>query len=263
MKPVLWANRLNLGLVCLSIQIDKCVTLHVVYESVSLKQGRSMCTGSWCLMLPVVPSVILYAFSLFYVPCVTQPPCLFVSLSLCLLTPYIFLLITLPCFHSITVFSLCLSLFPTQHLSCFPISYHMFLFLSVPPSFLRISNPPLTLSHLSPSLPFLLPCLPSLLSFSDSTPCSLHVYFWSLSSSPHASITSPWFSLFVSLSSSLPLSCLCLCSDTFYSRTCPTHMRPHRHTVHLHIQTQMPVFKWHFILSPINYVSGNMRYMLN
>ena len=57
--------------------------------------------------------------------------------------------------------------------------------------------------------PLLLPCLPSLLSFSDSTPCSLHVYFWSLSSSPHASITSPWFSLSVSLSSSLlPLSLL-------------------------------------------------------
>ncbi|KAJ4942124.1 hypothetical protein JOQ06_011992, partial [Pogonophryne albipinna] len=33
MKPVLWANRINLGLVCLSVQIDKCVTLHVVYES--------------------------------------------------------------------------------------------------------------------------------------------------------------------------------------------------------------------------------------
>lgn len=39
-------------------------------------------------------------------------------------------------------------------------------------------------SHLAPpdfhSPSLLPPCLPSLLSFSDSTPCSLHVYFWSL-----------------------------------------------------------------------------------
>lgn len=31
-KPVLWANGLNLGLVCLSIRIDECIPLHVVYE---------------------------------------------------------------------------------------------------------------------------------------------------------------------------------------------------------------------------------------
>lgn len=105
------------------------------------------------------------------------------------------------------------ALFPTQHLFFLPNFISHFLLFHLCPSIspLPISIPPLTFFLLaSLSLPsFLLPCLPSLLSFSDSTPCSLHVYFWSLSSSHHASITSPWFSLSVSLSSSLlPLSLL-------------------------------------------------------
>lgn len=53
-----------------------------------------------------------------------------------------------------------------------------------------------------PSLPLF---LPSLLSFSDSTPCSLHVYFWSLSSSPHASAALPQV-LIIRLPLFLPLS---------------------------------------------------------
>lgn len=67
---------------------------------------------------------------------------------------------------------------------------------------LSIPRPPRPLFHFSPhhlaskcsspSLPPLfLPCLPSLLSFSDSTPCSLHVYFWSPSSSPPTPASPP------------------------------------------------------------------------
>lgn len=127
-------------------------------------------------------------------------------------THYILLLITLPCFLNMLCFFFFLPYFLSRFLSTPDCSLHIFSpRFFVCPFSLRIFTPPLTFSPLpppprtppTPTPHLLLPCLPSLLSFSDSTPCSLHVYFWSLSSSPHASITSPWFSLSVSLSSSL------------------------------------------------------------
>lgn len=143
--------------------------------------------------------------------------CLFVSLSPSLslfLTPYILLLVTLPPFHSPTFHSHFLS-----SLFYFPLCISLFSFHVFSPSFFLYLS--IFLMQLHSSYHFLPASLclsppsssssssSSPLSFSDSTPCSLHVYFWSLSSSPHASITSPWFSLSVSLSSSLlPLSLL-------------------------------------------------------
>lgn len=157
---------------------------------------RGSCCGSVC-------------FQLFLASQCDSTSHVYLCLSLSLyFTHYILLLITLPCFlNMLCFFSFCLIF----SLVCFPLQIVHFTFsllasLSVP--FLCAFSPLLSLSpHFHPTphllLPLLLPCLPSLLSFSDSTPCSLHVYFWSLSSSPHASITSPWFSLSVSLSSSL------------------------------------------------------------
>ena len=146
--------------------------------------------------------------------------CLFASLSLSLSLPlssyslHLALsnssLLSLSNIFSLHFLSLSPALFPTLNLFFSTFHFPFSSLASLPLSFfthLLSSSQFLPTSLFLP--PLLLPCLPSLLSFSDSTPCSLHVYFWSLSSSPHASITSPWFSLSVSLSSSLlPLSLL-------------------------------------------------------
>lgn len=149
--------------------------------------------------------------------------CLLPFSHIILLSNYSLLLVNIPHFHSVYL----LLLFWLSNFSHF----HLLVPVSPPLSFLWMFP---SSSHFPPTsiLSLLLPCLPSLLSFSDSTHCSLRVYFCSLSSSPHASITSPRFSLSVSLS-----SCFCLCLYTFYSRTCPTHMRmcEHVHPLrHLH-----------------------------
>lgn len=161
---------------------------------------RGSCCGSVC-------------FQLFLASQCDSTSHVYLCLSLSLyFAHYILLLITLPCFLNMlcffflfALFSLSFSfhsrLFTSHFLSSLLCLSLFFAHFHPSPHFLPTStsppHPPTPTPHL------LLPCLPSLLSFSDSTPCSLHVYFWSLSSSPHASITSPWFSLSVSLSSSL------------------------------------------------------------
>lgn len=75
MKPVLWANRLNLGLVCLSIQIDKCITLYVVYECACVWEFKAIQEGSgsislWFQRLRVVAVAVIMAAFVFLCPCV-------------------------------------------------------------------------------------------------------------------------------------------------------------------------------------------------
>lgn len=160
--------------------------------------------------------------------------CLFLP-SLCLLTPYIFLLVTLPCFYSLIhfphIFSLSLSpaLFPTQHLSFFHILFHIF-------SSSFSLCPSIFLTHCHSSSHFL-PALPSLPSSFHA--CHLFFHFLTQHLALCMSISGLYLPLPMPaspppgshyLSPSLPLSCLCLCLDTFYSRTCPTHMCTCEHT---------------------------------
>ena len=67
--PILRANRLNLGLVCLSIQIDKCITLHAVCvwvesgtdQAICMFQGGGVGCGSislWLLSTRAVASAV-------------------------------------------------------------------------------------------------------------------------------------------------------------------------------------------------------------
>lgn len=175
--------------------LEKCMAVSHMHDA-----PRGSCCGSVC-------------FQLFLASQCDSTSHVYLCLSLSLyFTHYILLLITLPCFLNMlcffflfALFSLSFSfhsrLFTSHFLSSLLCLSLFFAHFHPSPHFLPTStsppHPPTPTPHL------LLPCLPSLLSFSDSTPCSLHVYFWSLSSSPHASITSPWFSLSVSLSSSL------------------------------------------------------------
>lgn len=175
--------------------LEKCMAVSHMHDA-----PRGSCCGSVC-------------FQLFLASQCDSTSHVYLCLSLSLyFTHYILLLITLPCFLNMLCFFFFLPYFLSRFLSTPDCSLHIFSpRFFVCPFSLRIFTPPLTFSPLpppprtppTPTPHLLLPCLPSLLSFSDSTPCSLHVYFWSLSSSPHASITSPWFSLSVSLSSSL------------------------------------------------------------
>lgn len=113
------------------------------------------------------------------------------------------LLMSLPHFHSA-----CLLLPPlpfSYFISHFTFPLLFFFFFFWPSIFLWLSLRP-----------------PSSLSFSDSTPCTLHVYFGSPSSSPRAGVTSPWFSL------SDSLSCLRLRMHVFlFLNLC--HPRAHAH----------------------------------
>lgn len=189
---------------------------------------RGSCCGSVC-------------FQLFLASQCDSTSHVYLCLSLSLyFAHYILLLITLPCFLNMLCFFFFLPYFLSRFLSTPDCSLHIFSpRFFVCPFSLRIFTPPLTFSPLPPP-PRTPPHPPPT---SSSHACHLFFHFLTQHLALCMSISGLYLPLPMPaspppgshyLSPSLPLSCLCLCLDSFYSRTCPTHMcmcaRVHPHS---------------------------------
>lgn len=186
---------------------------------------RGSCCGSVC-------------FQLFLASQCDSTSHVYLCLSLSLyFTHYILLLITLPCFLNMLCFFFLFALFSLSF------SFHSRLFTSHFLSSLLCLS--LFFAHFHPS-PHFLPTStspPHPPPSSSSHACHLFFHFLTQHLALCMSISGLYLPLPMPaspppgshyLSPSLPLSCLCLCLDSFYSRTCPTHMcmcaRVHPHS---------------------------------
>lgn len=186
---------------------------------------RGSCCGSVC-------------FQLFLASQCDSTSHVYLCLSLSLyFTHYILLLITLPCFLNMLCFFFLFALFSLSF------SFHSRLFTSHFLSSLLCLS--LFFAHFHPS-PHFLPTStspPHPPPTSSSHACHLFFHFLTQHLALCMSISGLYLPLPMPaspppgshyLSPSLPLSCLCLCLDSFYSRTCPTHMcmcaRVHPHS---------------------------------
>lgn len=190
----------------------------------------------WCSLWFLLWFCMLSAFSSF--PVWLNLTCLFVSFSVSVFYSLHLALNNSSLLPQHVVFFFFLPYFLSRFLSTPDCSLHIFSpRFFVCPFSLRIFTPPLTFSPLPP------PRHPPTSSPSSSHACHLFFHFLTQHLALCMSISGLYLPLPMPaspppgshyLSPSLPLSCLCLCLDSFYSRTCPTHMcmcaRMHPHS---------------------------------